>query len=370
MAQVQGFSRSDLLRELDRLGLVSSSATESWLRSDHHPFSACSNIQFARNPNFFGRTKELETIARHLGENVATDAFHSFALYGMGGIGKTQIALAYAYQQKDLGMDAVLWFNSETGLSLARSFRDVASLLRLESASEDETSEQNMFLVLKWLRQTSMQLTLLCGRSRTLTFCLLADRTWLCVFDNVEDLDLLRNAWPVADSGKVLVTSRNEIVSIDPSAGGIEIEVFDKNSGSDLIRQHVARNSYSDAEAQAACKLAKRLGGLPLALVVMSSQIRLRKMTISAFVLLYEKHTTKLNSEVRGIESYYKLSLATCWKTAFDYLSSNARRLLGIIAHLGPDALPEAMFHPSDDAKLPEGMNFCSDDWEYEHQVS
>lgn len=196
------------------------------------------------------------------------------------------------------------------------------------------------------------------------------DRTWLCVFDKVEDVDLVRNSWPVADSGKVLVTSRNDIVSIDPSSNGMEIEVFDEASGTDLILQHVARPSYNEAEIQAARQLAKRLGGLALALVVMSSQIRSRKMTISAFVQLYEKHAAKLNNEKLGIESYYNLSLTTCWKTAFDYLNPSARRLLGIIAHLGPDALPEDLFHPSDDSKLPEGMEFCSDDWEYECKFS
>lgn len=370
MAQVQGFSRSDLVRELDRLGLVSSTATQNWLGTEKQDIFACNNIQFARNPNFFGRKKELETIAKHLGENISTDTFRSFALCGTGGIGKTQTALAYAYQQKDLGMDAVLWFNCETGLSLARSFRDVASLLHLEGASEDETSEQNKFLVLKWFRQTSRNLVTLLLLLVNANIYRSADRTWLCVFDNAEDFDLLRKAWPVADSGKVLVTSRNDIVCIDPSSGGMEIEVFDEDSGSDLILQHVSRPSYSNAEVLAARQLAKRLGGLALALVVMSSQIRLRKMTISAFVQLYEKHATKLNSEVRGIESYYKLSLATCWKTAFDYLSPNAKRLLGIIAHLGPDALPEDLFHPSDNSKFPQGIEFCSDEWEYECQIS
>jgi hypothetical protein len=345
MAQVQGLSRSDLLRELDRLGLIGSTATRNWLGPEEQDIAACSNIPFARNPNFFGRKKELETIAMHLGEDISTDKFQSFALYGTGGIGKTQTALAYAYQQKDMGMDAVLWFNCETGLSLARSFRDVASLLHLEGASEDETSEQNQFLVLKWLRRTN--------------------KAWLCIFDNVEHVDLLRNAWPVADRGKVLVTSRNDIVSIDPSSGGMEIEVFDEDGGCNLILKHVARPSYSDTEIRAARQVAKRLGGLALALVIMASQIRLRKMTIGAFVQLYEKHATKLNSQTRGIESYYKLSLATCWKTTFDYLSENARRLLGVIAHVGPDALPEDLFHPPDDSKLPQGMEFCSDDWDF-----
>lgn len=145
----------------------------------------------------------------------------------------------------------------------------------------------------------------------------------------------------------------------------MEIEVFDEQSGSDLILQHVSRPSYAKEEVHTARRLARRLGGLALALVVMSSQIRLRRMTISAFLQLYEKHATKLNSETGGIESYYHLSLATCWKTAFEYLNANAKHLLGILAHVGPDALPEDLFQVSDASELPSDMKFCSDDWEY-----
>ncbi|KXG48434.1 Tetratricopeptide-like helical [Penicillium griseofulvum] len=344
MAQVQGYSQADLLKELDRLGLLPSTATHAWLANGEPDIFPCNNLPVARNANFFGRRQELDTISKHLDYPTSTGSFRSFALYGTGGIGKTQIALAYAYQQKDSGTQAILWFNCETGQSLAQSFRDVASLLHLEGANDDETNEQNKILVLAWLRRTN--------------------RTWLCIFDNVEDLDLFRNAWPAADSGKALVTSRKDIVSIDPAAGGMEIEVFDNSSGRDLILQHVARNTYDESEIQAASQLATRLGGLALALVIMSSQIRLRKSSITAFVQLYEKYSNKLNKEVQGVKSYYNLSLATCWKTTFDYLTPPASRLLGIIAHLGPDALPEELFHPADSSRLPEGMEFCSDDWE------
>lgn len=146
----------------------------------------------------------------------------------------------------------------------------------------------------------------------------------------------------------------------------MEIEVFDEDSGSDLILQHVGRLNYAESETKAARQLAVRLGGLPLALVVMSSQIRLRRMTIAAFLQLYERDAENLNKETQGIGSYYKLSLATCWQTTFDYLTPDARLLLGVIAHLGPDAIPEDLFHPLDSSKLPDGMEFCSDDWEYE----
>lgn len=155
IAQVQGNSQADLLKELDRLGLYPPRSPHPPTISSDDLIFPCSNIPFSRNPKFFGREMELRAITKHLNTTVITGSFRSFALYGTGGIGKTQTALAYAYEQKDNGTQAVLWFNCETGLSLARSFTDIASLLQLEGASEDEASEQNKILVLRWLRRTS-----------------------------------------------------------------------------------------------------------------------------------------------------------------------------------------------------------------------
>jgi hypothetical protein len=130
-----------------------------------------------------------------------------------------------------------------------------------------------------------------------------------------------------------------------------------------MILLTVGRKNYSETETDAARRLAQRLGGLPLALVVMSSQIRTRKMSIASFAQLYEKNAARLNKETRGIESFYKHSLSTCWQTTFDFLKPEARRLLGLMAHLGPDAIPEDLFRPSGLETLPPGLEFCTDDW-------
>ncbi len=140
--------------QLDRLGLLTGSVSNTAANEPEGGPFPCSNIPFARNTHFYGREEELNEIRKHLDHNTATVSFRSFALYGTGGIGKTQTALCYAYKQKDAGTEAILWFNCETGLSLSRSFADAAALLQLEGASEDETSEQNKLLVLRWLRRT------------------------------------------------------------------------------------------------------------------------------------------------------------------------------------------------------------------------
>ena len=383
--------QADLLKELSRMGLLSPSTPQQpvpfgslqaapqtskapdmdatiapvpivpALGPDDLVFP-CDNIPFARNTYFFGRQAELTQIREQLDNQSALGSFKSFALYGTGGIGKTQTALAYAYEQVDARADAVLWFNCETNLSIARSFFDVAKMLQLEGITADETSDQNKVLVLSWLRGTS-SFPLPSSYLIAYSFLSLVVRKWVMIMDNVEDPELLRTAWPVAAHGKVLVTSRNDVVSFDPAAGGLEIEVFDEHDGCKFVLSLVGRKNYSNEEQEAARNLSIRLGGLALAIAVMAAQIRLRSKSIADFLGLYRKHPQRLNRERRGVESRYNFSLQTCWQTAFESLSEEASTLLGIIAHIGPDAIPEALFHPNQSARLPQDLEFCKDEW-------
>lgn len=115
----------------------------------------CSNITHAPNPYFSCRQEEMEGLRHHLDATLARSQFCSFALWGRGGVGKTQMALAFAHEQVSHGVEAVLWIDCETRLTLARSFSFVASILQLEGHSQHEETPQNRLIVLRWLRTTS-----------------------------------------------------------------------------------------------------------------------------------------------------------------------------------------------------------------------
>ena len=120
----------------------------------------CNNIPFSPNPHFSGRRRELEAIEEELGLLKAKEEFRGFALYGTGGMGKTQTALAYAYKQVADGVSVVLWLNCETRLSMARSFHEIAKMLKFPGLSQNEHSDQNQYLVLDWIRRTRMFISL------------------------------------------------------------------------------------------------------------------------------------------------------------------------------------------------------------------
>src|SRR5207302_1420857 len=107
------------------------------------------NIPYQRNPFFLGRESELTEIRRRLQAGQATALSQPQAISGLGGIGKTQLALEYVYRyHQDYQM--VLWARAESIEALVSSYVAIASLLRL---SEREAKEQDFIVqaVKTWL---------------------------------------------------------------------------------------------------------------------------------------------------------------------------------------------------------------------------
>ena len=80
-------------------------------------------------------------------------AFHSLALWGLGGVGKSHVALKYA-QSKFVDFDAIFWIASEGPIALAESFSKIAIRLQLPNIFE-QNHEENRVAVLNWLQKTS-----------------------------------------------------------------------------------------------------------------------------------------------------------------------------------------------------------------------
>lgn len=175
-------------------------------------------------------------------------------------------------------------------------------------------------------------------------------------------MDLIRDIWPKASHGAVLVTSRNPSVSVDPASGGLEIKAFRDQQGSEIILRILGRAPYSTQEQEAAQQLSARLGGLALTLVVMAFQIRLRGMTIAQFLEFYKRYSEHLHKVQPGLETGSKHPVERSWDSIFDYLrgsSPDAAKRLGVMA---PDRIPKSSFTQD---RMPNDLEFCKDEWRY-----
>jgi hypothetical protein len=110
-------------------------------------------LPFQQNPRFFGRAEELKRINNYLSPK-DDQSLRTYTIYGRRGVGKTEIALQFAYTNQ-AGFDAIFWVRCESLVSIRQSFTDIAVSLNLPGADKDGHHEENLLAVHGWLKKTS-----------------------------------------------------------------------------------------------------------------------------------------------------------------------------------------------------------------------
>jgi hypothetical protein len=151
------FSQVDILRSLESLrvtdSLLQKSAVDDEKESD--AIRECHHIGFPENTRFFFRDDLLAAMRSHLTHDPQSRRPRSLTLWGIGGVGKTQLALAYAYERKSQGLKIILWINSEDRDKLLQSCSEICVQLKLKGTVPAGQHERNQALLVKWLRDTS-----------------------------------------------------------------------------------------------------------------------------------------------------------------------------------------------------------------------
>lgn len=148
---------------------------------------------------FVGRSYELDEIARFLHPDHKSQEQRRLILGGMGGIGKTQLAIAYAESGRG-SYSSVFWLNAVSEAALKDSFRSIASLIFDVEEPEVLEDKEIVRRVHQWL-------------------CTPKNTGWLLIFDNYDDPAQFRieNYYPPASHGAVMVTTRRlELVAGTP----------------------------------------------------------------------------------------------------------------------------------------------------------
>lgn len=143
--------RKDENRYHEVLQLLASIKVDKEKEKDQQPVRY-DNIPFSMNPKFSGRQDILETVHNALGPDASSPSAKSIALFGTGGVGKTQIAIQYAYQNQDQ-FDVVLWIAADNAITMSQSFRVIAEGLELLNAGEEP--KDTVWAVRNWISTTS-----------------------------------------------------------------------------------------------------------------------------------------------------------------------------------------------------------------------
>ena len=353
---------------LERLGEVVGAGGVGEVGGEESPWM----VPYPRNPYFTGRDDILGTLYRQLHDSRTAAISQTQAISGLGGIGKTQTAVEYAYRYRD-DYRYVFWIRADTELELANSYVALAQTLNLP-LKDAENQDETVRYVRLWLSR---------------------EEGWLLIFDNADRPDIVQPFLPREIPGHILVTSRAqdfqdlgivqplEMATLSPQeaitfllnrtgrtnlvgAQGLRpmqgIEPLVDNLHGQTVQSRGSGpqtpnaggfevSEGSDAtespEYQAATALAAELGYLPLALEQAAAYMVTNRVPFAAYLASYRKQRLKRLEKARPKLGHYPDSIATTWALNLREVQKTApaaAALLNYCAFLHPDAIPFSMF--------------------------
>jgi tetratricopeptide (TPR) repeat protein len=293
------------------------------------------NLPFAPLGGLFaGRDEDLDDLHTALLEAKGAPV----ALCGLGGIGKTRLAIEYAWS-RERDYSALLFVSASNGAALNAGLAALTAVeifdLPEREARDDAT---RITAVLRWLE---------------------TNPTWLMILDNVDDnaaVAEVAKLMPRLKGGHVVVTARAS--NFPAGVRKLEVSTLDENAAAQfLLDRTEADRSKSKEDAALAKTLARELGGLALGLEQAGAHIATDHIGFARYLKLWHESREKALAWADATVTGSDRTLATTWATSVARLSPESRRLLERLAFLAPDPVPDSLLDvavpgeaPDDDA--------------------
>ncbi|RFU33666.1 hypothetical protein B7463_g2681, partial [Scytalidium lignicola] len=301
---------------------------KSYKGTDFEQFTVGLNLStFPEATQFVARESELTEMHELLHEHKTRSAA---ILHGLGGIGKTQLAIEYVRQHKEK-YTAIFWLNANDEDSLRLSFRDMAqqilkhrpSTSMLVRVDLEGNLDQVVNAVKAWLE---------IGKNTR----------WLMIYDNYDNPRSPNNSDPSAvdirlyipgaDHGSIIITTRSANVI---QGRRLHIQKLPSVEEGLKILSNTSRRKGIENDPNAIA-LATKLDGLPLALSTAGTYLEHMTMSFSEYLRLYEESWLKLQMTSPLLNSYEDRSLYTTWQVTFDRIRQQneaSARLLKLWAY-------------------------------------
>jgi len=297
--------------------------------------------------NFKGREgfiKDLRTAFDGLKTGVTAIGIH-----GLGGVGKTRLAVEYALQYKH-DYTALLFINADNPDSFQTNLANLAVAMDLP---EKEAKEEGVkyAAVVKWLN----------------TY-----KCWVLILDNVDTLEAtekIEEFLAELQHGHALITTR--ISNWSGSVETILLDTLSKEAAIAFLLESTEKGRMKKAnDGEMAGLLAKELGYLALALEQARAYILSKEISLEAYLASWQNKQKEVMQWFNGRLMNYHSSVAITWQTSFDQLSTNAKTLLNRLAWFAPDPIPKTILE-TDVLELPpmdmlsawaelKGLSLCS----------
>ncbi|VBB84614.1 Putative Kinesin light chain [Podospora comata] len=303
----------------------------------------CHYIPLPENRRFVGRNRTLDTLKAML---FMRKEWRKAAIVGLGGVGKTQVALQLAYWTKKHQPEfSIFWVPALSSATFEQAFAAMARKLPIQSGGDDDDLKQSV------RRYLSSE----------------AAGPWLLVVDNVDDSDIffgsagmpgsISEYLPESDDGLTLFTTRSREVAVSVAGNDvIDLYEMDPLEAAEFLEKSLIYKDMLRDEG-AAAELLKELTYLPLAITQAAAYINIKQVPLAEYVELL--HGTQqdiiglISKEFRDNTRYpgSQNAVATTWLVSFGQIrkSDNAAAdLLSFISCIEPKGIPQSLFPSSE----------------------
>ncbi|KAN0087024.1 hypothetical protein V8E54_000712 [Elaphomyces granulatus] len=307
---------------------------------DHASQEGCWMVPFERNPRFLGRHNEVVGLQERI---VSKDRLRKMAITGLGGVGKTQIALEIAYRIRDKKPEfSIFWIPATSVEKIEQAYMGIGERLGLQDVTPVDMK-------------------------KAVKAHLSSEKTgpWLLIIDNADDMNIwttsdalspaLKTYIPQSKYGFVLFTTRNQQLAtslVGPEV--ISIHEMDDKMATDLLRASLICKGLVN-DSQTTTQLLRQLSCLPLAIIQAASYMNQTGISVATYLSLLERQENEMvellsqdfEDEWRYAES--KNPVAVTWLISFyqiQRLNSLAADYLSFMSCIDPRDIPLSLLPP------------------------
>jgi tetratricopeptide (TPR) repeat protein len=315
------------------------------------------NTPFRRDVDFIDRGTILDDL-----QDITSPPGSCVALFGLGGVGKSQLAIEYTYRVRESSPLSVFWVHSGTQARFKEGYQRIAGLVKMDGW--DNPRLDTLQLVYDWL-------------------CKRENGKWAMVIDNADDdtvffdrsTKALSEYIPQSENGRILITSRNRdlayklignhrsIIEVKPMNEGDAMSLLGKKLGPDIGREN-------------APELLNALDYMPLAITQAAAYIQQRapRMSVKQYLDVFRKSErdqsrllTKDLGDARR-DGRASNSIMMTWQTSFEHIESHiptAASLLSLMCLFDRQGIPETLLEgrytdEEDDADFEDDIQILS----------
>jgi len=283
-------------------------------------------VPYERNAFFTGRENVLANLYQNLLDENRASLPLPQAISGLGGIGKTQIAVEYAFRNQNV-YEHILWINADSYETLVSNFVSLTQLLHL--IDKQESDSQHIIQTIKYWLHNHLG--------------------WLLIFDNVNDLSMIGDFLRFGERGHILMTTNSPITGT--VAQCLEIKEMDDKEGAlfllcraKILDLQAPLTSASTEDRQTAFEIVQKVEGLPLALDQAGAYIEETRCSLADYLLLFRTRQNELLKRRGKSITNHPDSVTTTLSLSFEKVhlaNPAATDIMQVFAFLNSDAIPE-----------------------------